>query len=318
MDSPRKKCNYKTNIKNEAIPANSSIILRKTLAEGFHCKKVEIALLYKNNTFYLETYKNNVHVKIIDAQEHNLNDNNDYSLSFLNSLEPAKMQYSKDSNIDIIQHIVNFSEFIKSVDYLKDIRLPLILVLANIPELENAYWNGSYLVFGNGNILSPRQTCPFTSALIIAHEISHILLQNLLMYRGHAGALNESYADIIGLNYEDYYFEKFQSIGYLIGSELYQSYALRSMENPHKYAQAKDLYDQYYKNPYLETDHGYVHINSGIPNHCYYQMSKKITRKRAFNVFIDILTKLRYNATIQDFLELYQRADEDIDRSIIY
>jgi Zn-dependent metalloprotease len=58
------------------------------------------------------------------------------------------------------------------------------------------------MVFGNGDT----QFYPLTSIDVIGHELTHGLIQGLpdLEYKAHSGALNESYADIVGTTFEFY------------------------------------------------------------------------------------------------------------------
>ncbi len=61
----------------------------------------------------------------------------------------------------------------------------------------NAFWNGTGMVFGDGN---PAQGCgPLARALdVIAHELTHAVTQyeSNLTYAGEPGGLNESYSDM--------------------------------------------------------------------------------------------------------------------------
>ena len=61
----------------------------------------------------------------------------------------------------------------------------------------NAFWNGSRMVFGDGN---PQQNCfPLARSLdVTAHELTHAVTQHEsnLTYAGEPGGLNESYSDM--------------------------------------------------------------------------------------------------------------------------
>jgi vibriolysin len=63
----------------------------------------------------------------------------------------------------------------------------------------NAFWNGSQMVYGDGNVA---QGCsPLTRSVdITAHEITHAVTENEsgLIYSGESGGLNEAMSDIFG------------------------------------------------------------------------------------------------------------------------
>lgn len=145
---------------------------------------------------------------------------------------------------------------------------------------DNAFWDGSQMVFsdGDGEIFQ-RFT---TSVSVIGHELAHGVTQYTanLAYRNQAGALNESMSDVFGVLVEQY--AKQQTVAqasWLIGEGLFtdqvQGAALRSMKAP---GTAYDD-DVLGKDPqpdsmdtYVRTsaDNGGVHINSGIPNRAFY------------------------------------------------
>lgn len=145
---------------------------------------------------------------------------------------------------------------------------------------DNAFWDGSQMVFGDGDgEIFQRFT---TSVSVIGHELAHGVTQYTanLAYRNQAGALNESMSDVFGVLVEQY--AKQQTVAqasWLIGEGLFtdqvQGAALRSMKAP---GTAYDD-DVLGKDPqpdsmdtYVRTsaDNGGVHINSGIPNRAFY------------------------------------------------
>ncbi|MHC6592352.1 M4 family metallopeptidase [Arthrobacter sp. C152] len=145
---------------------------------------------------------------------------------------------------------------------------------------DNAFWNGSQMVFGDGDgEVFERFT---KSVSVIGHELAHGVTQFSagLAYRNQAGALNESMSDVFGALVEQYV--KNQATGeasWLIGEGLFtrqvQGRALRSMKAPGT-AYGDDVLG---KDPqpdsmdsYVRTsaDNGGVHINSGIPNRAFY------------------------------------------------
>ncbi|MDR6988905.1 Zn-dependent metalloprotease [Paenarthrobacter nitroguajacolicus] len=151
---------------------------------------------------------------------------------------------------------------------------------------DNAFWDGSQMVFGDGDgQIFQRFT---KSVSVIGHELAHGVTQYTanLAYRNQAGALNESMSDVFGVLVEQYL--KQESTGqasWLIGEGLFtdqvQGAALRSMKAP---GTAYDD-DVLGKDPqpdsmdtYVRTsaDNGGVHINSGIPNKAFYVVASEL------------------------------------------
>ncbi|WP_284984705.1 M4 family metallopeptidase [Arthrobacter sp. efr-133-TYG-118] len=144
---------------------------------------------------------------------------------------------------------------------------------------DNAFWNGSQMVFGDGDGEIFQR---FTKSLsVIGHELAHGVTQYTaaLAYRNQAGALNESMSDVFGALVEQY--AKKQSAAeasWLIGEGLFtdavQGTALRSMKAPGTAYDddvlgkdpQPDSMDKYVR---TTADNGGVHINSGIPNRAF-------------------------------------------------
>lgn len=130
----------------------------------------------------------------------------------------------------------------------------------------NAFWNGQYMTFGDGN--SSWQ--PLVALDIVAHEISHGLTSFTadLDYQDESGAMNESYSDIFGTAIE--HFGKPASGNWLIGEDI--GTAMRSMSNPKSKGDPDTYLGQYY---YIgAADNGGVHTNSGVLNHWFYLLSE--------------------------------------------
>jgi len=145
---------------------------------------------------------------------------------------------------------------------------------------DNAFWDGTQMVFGDGDGEVFER---FTASLsVIGHELAHGVTQfsAALAYRNQAGALNESMSDVFGALVEQYV--KNQSVteaSWLIGEGLFtaevEGTALRSMKAP---GTAYDD-DVLGKDPQLDSmdsyvrtsaDNGGVNINSGIPTRAFY------------------------------------------------
>ncbi len=165
-----------------------------------------------------------------------------------------------------------------------------IISFVNVAEddgssMENAFWNGKAVFYGNGGI-------NFTSLAgaldVAAHELGHGVISNTanLEYYGQSGAMNESYADIFGamVDRDDW------RIGEDVTKTSYSpSGALRNMSDPHNmgtslsqlYWQPKTVTEMYLGS----EDNGGVHINSGIGNYAFYLYATAVTKEKAERVY---------------------------------
>lgn len=138
----------------------------------------------------------------------------------------------------------------------------------------NAFYNGRYLVFGQGD---GEIFGDFTTALdVFAHELGHDLVADgpKLTYSGQSGALNEHLADVIGICAAQYLHQ--DANDWRLGQELFLdgTSSLRDMLNPGTAYSTEMLGDDpqpAHMREYVHTeeDNGGVHINSGIPNRAF-------------------------------------------------
>jgi Zn-dependent metalloprotease len=143
----------------------------------------------------------------------------------------------------------------------------------------NATWNGQQMVFGDGDGVTFGS---FVTALdVIAHELSHGVTRHEanLAYLGEAGALCESFSDVMASLVKQYKLgHDIKKADWLIGKGMlvgYPDQAFRSLKAPgtayDNPLTHKDPQPTHMKN-YVQTteDYGGVHINSGIPNRAFY------------------------------------------------
>ena len=143
-------------------------------------------------------------------------------------------------------------------------------------KYDNAFWNGSQMVYGDGD---GKMFQRFTKCLdVIGHELTHGVTQNEagLNYQGQSGALNESMSDVFGSLVKQWAAKQTAAkADWLIGKGLFtakiKGVALRSMKAPGTAYDdptiGKDPQPAHMKNYYKGSqDNGGVHINSGIPN----------------------------------------------------
>jgi Zn-dependent metalloprotease len=168
-------------------------------------------------------------------------------------------------------------------DSIDDAGLELLGTVHYEEDYDNAYWDGSQMVFGDGDGVSFNR---FTIAIdVIGHELTHGVTQSAggLVYRRQSGALNESISDVFGSLVKQFVAdEEAADADWLIGEGLFTSkvkgVALRSMKAPGTAYDdpvlGRDPQPAHMKD-YVHTsaDYGGVHINSGIPNHAFYQVA---------------------------------------------
>lgn len=172
-------------------------------------------------------------------------------------------------------------------------------------NMDNAFWNGSAIFYGNG----AQAFDPLAASLDVAgHEMAHGVIQTTanLRYQGESGAMNEAFADIFGsmIDRDDW----------LIGEDIartsaFPSGALRSMSDPHN--GGNSLNDPGYQPRTVaemftgSSDNGGVHINSGIINYAYYlfvTQNSNVTKDIAERVFYRALTT--YLISSSQFVDL--------------
>ncbi|MEZ5097156.1 MAG: protealysin inhibitor emfourin [Nocardioides sp.] len=147
-------------------------------------------------------------------------------------------------------------------------------------DYDNAFWNGTQLVFGDGDgRLFDRFTKPVD---VLGHELTHAVTEHTagLVYRNQPGALNESMSDVFATCAKQRMLGQDVTQGdWLIGAGLFlpgvAARGLRDMANPGTAyddpALGKDP-QAGHMDGYVDTtsDNGGVHLNSGIPNRAFY------------------------------------------------
>ncbi len=200
-----------------------------------------------------------------------------------------------------------------------------IISIINVSEnsgggMDNAYWNGQAMFYGNGKVAFK----PLAGAIDVAgHEMTHGVVEKTanLEYKSQSGAVNESMADIFGAMIEGVNWQMGEDV---VKTAYFPSGALRDLSNPHNGGNSLNdngwqpaIMKEYYAGT---SDNGGVHINSGIPNHAYYLFATSITKAKAEKVYYRALSKyltatskfldLRY-AVVQSCKDLYSTTEEN-------
>lgn len=155
-------------------------------------------------------------------------------------------------------------------------------------NFENAFWEGTQMVYGDGGQVFKSFTLDID---ITGHELTHGVVQYEanLEYIAQSGAINESLADVFGIMVKQYALNlDASSSDWLIGKNCMKGsgYALRSLAAPGTAYKNHPILgddpqpasmDNYKKLPNTSNgDYGGVHINSGIPNHAFYLAAVEI------------------------------------------
>ena len=156
---------------------------------------------------------------------------------------------------------------------------PVSLTVHYQQGYDNAFWDGTQLVFGDGD---GRVFGRFTRPVdVLGHELTHAVTEHTagLQYAGQSGALNESVSDVFASCLKQRLLgQTALEADWLIGEGIFlpgvQARALRDMAAPGtayddpalgKDPQVGSMSD------YVDTtdDNGGVHLNSGIPNRAF-------------------------------------------------
>ena len=167
-------------------------------------------------------------------------------------------------------------------DSVDDAGYPLISCVHFGVDIDNAFWDGGEMVYGDGSGQIFQVGSLTTSIDVIGHELTHGVTQYTagLQYSKQSGALNESFSDVFGSLVKQYSLgQSAEDADWLIGEGILVPElgdALRSMSEPDSSSVASPQpahMDQYVDLPDDEdprNDNGGVHINSGIPNKAFY------------------------------------------------
>jgi hypothetical protein len=157
---------------------------------------------------------------------------------------------------------------------------PVSLTVHYGRNYDNAFWDGTQLVFGDGDgTIFGRFTKPVD---VLGHELTHAVTEFSagLRYQDQPGALNESVSDVFGSCLKQWLLgQTVDQADWLIGAGIFQpgiaARGLRDMAAP------GTAYDdpRLGRDPqgasmdeYVDTDddNGGVHLNSGIPNRAFH------------------------------------------------
>ena len=170
--------------------------------------------------------------------------------------------------------------------------------------MDNAFWNGAFVAFGDGaDVFSP-----LAGALdVAAHEMTHGVIERTvnLAYRFESGALNESFADVFAamVDRDDWHLGED-----IVKARFFPSGAMRDMADPNNGGSRGDPFWQpahmdEFVSLDITQDNGGVHINSGIPNRACFLIAATIGRDKTEQIYYRILEG-RYLSTQATFVDM--------------
>ena len=191
-----------------------------------------------------------------------------------------------DQAFDFAGDVYDFYKGVLDRNSLDDNGMSLISSVHFDESYNNAFWNGEQMTYGDGD-----GTCfvSFTKSLdVVGHEMTHgvVTFTSNLKYYGQPGALNEHFADVMGLLVKQW--AKKQTVKaaeWVVGTEILgpavKAKGLRTFKNEKAFENDEclgtDPQPKHMKGLYTGTgDNGGVHINSGIPNHAFYLVATEL------------------------------------------
>jgi len=182
----------------------------------------------------------------------------------------------------------DFYEQIFSRNSIDDAGLEIDSSVHYLLNYDNAGWNGSQMIYGDGSGHIFARGALTKSLDVIGHELTHGVTQftSGLVYHKQPGALNEHFSDVGGSLVKQWKNrQSADQADWLIGEGTLVpalGAALRSMKAPgtafagDTQPAHMDDYQDLPDNNIPGNDNGGVHINSGIPNHAFYLAATSI------------------------------------------
>lgn len=237
---------------------------------------------------------------------HNTSPNNSWS-------DPVAVSAHSNMKVAYDYYRSTFSR--KAIDDKDQAIMSIIHVTAGGKGLDNAFWNGQQMIYGDG-LTDFKQLAGGMD--VSGHEMTHGVIQSTanLVYQNQPGALNESFADVFGVMID--------RGNYLIGEKIMKDAvkydALRDLANPKnpRILAAQPASMAEFQNLNTDQDNGGVHINSGIPNKAAYNVITAIGgatagRAKAEKIYYRALTTyLTKNSQFGDCRKAVEQAAKDL------
>lgn len=167
---------------------------------------------------------------------------------------------------------------------------PMRLTMVVHDPIDNAFWDGRKMTFGDGVSMF----YPLTSLGVAAHEISHGFTEqhSNLAYYDQSGGMNEAFSDMAAQAAEVYAYGK---NSWQIGPEIFkaENEALRYMDQPSKDCNGKKPGNWCSIDDASQYRSGIdVHYSSGVYNHFFYLLgtTEGWDARKAFDVMVQANT----------------------------
>lgn len=213
-------------------------------------------------------------------------DNQHDNIYWSAALSSANGAYSPDNDALYVGKVVKeMYQKWYGIPVLTDNGKPMMLTMRVHEDVENAYWDGTQMTFGDGGSMF----YPLVSLGVGAHEVSHGFTQqhSNLFYRMQPGGLNESFSDMAAQAAEYY------SVGHnswQIGPEIVKGEgALRYMDEPTKDCKGKAPGTQCSISHVKDYHRGLnVHYSSGVFNKAFYLIAttQGWDTRKAFDIMV--------------------------------
>lgn len=168
--------------------------------------------------------------------------------------------------------------------------ITILHVTENSQSFDNAYWNGSFVVLGDGG----QVTNGWPPALdFTAHEFTHgvVTFTVDLEYKNQSGALNEGFADWGGCMVDR---DDWQMGEDIVKANYFPTGCMRDLADPHNGGTQGDnnwlpAHMDEFMNMSLDQDNGGVHYNCGIINKATYLIGNSIGRDKLEQIYYKTL-----------------------------
>jgi Zn-dependent metalloprotease len=191
------------------------------------------------------------------------------SLDFVTSLSLSTWDAAAVSAAFNTRYVYDYYKNIHRRNSLDDKNATLQAVIHFGSNLDNAFWNGTHMVYGDGGtVFNPLARC----LDVAAHEMTHGVIENSagLIYVNQSGALNESFADVFAAMVDN--------TNWTVGDGCVKGAPyLRNLANPALGRSPQPSKMSEYQQLPQTKDNGGVHVNSGIPNRAAYLIAEGLS-----------------------------------------
>lgn len=187
-----------------------------------------------------------------------------------------------------LSRAARYFEQVHDRDSVDDRGMALIASVHYGPGNNDAFWNGTQFVFGDGDGRNLGDLASSPDLAVGEFTKAVITYSAALEYGGQSGALTDSLGDAFAVA------ARSDASGWLIGQGLFladPTAGLRSLEDPARYGQAATMSDY--------DDSKGIQVNAGIPGNAFYRTASAVGRADAGRIWYVALTE--YSGPTTDF-----------------